>query len=117
MPRARPGGVQSPTLSMPSIGASLQDPSTYRRSSTEGVFLSLGHVAQVDVEPSSGGASPAASKCNLQVLLPVVAAQHQPDTREDLVLIPSRGIEVTKQAGVWRNAQPPLTQHAKVAGR
>jgi hypothetical protein len=61
----------------------------------------LGHLAQVDVEPSSGGAFPVAREGGLQVLLLMV------------VLIVSRGIEILEQAGVRRNTKPALAQHGE----
>jgi hypothetical protein len=54
----------------------------------------LGHVTQIDVEPSSGGAFPIAPEGDLHVLLPVVAARRQPDAGKYLVLIASRRVKV-----------------------
>jgi hypothetical protein len=70
---------------------------------------SLGHVAQVDIEPSLGGAFLVAPEGNLQVLLPTAAAQHH----NDLALITSRRIEIAEQAGIRRDAKPALTQNAE----
>jgi hypothetical protein len=76
-----------------------------------------GRIAQVDVEPSLGGTFPAAPEGDLQVHLSMIVAQCQPDVREDLVLISSRGIEIPEQASVRRDAKLALAQHAEVAER
>jgi hypothetical protein len=54
----------------------------------------LGHVTQIDVEPSSGGAFPTAPEGALHVLLLVVAAQRQPNAGKYLVLIGSSRVKV-----------------------
>jgi hypothetical protein len=74
----------------------------------------LGRAAQVDMEPSSGRAFPASPKGDLQALLPMVAAQHQPGAGEDLLLIASRGIETPEEGGVRQNVKPAIAQHGEV---
>jgi hypothetical protein len=54
----------------------------------------LRRVAQIDMKPPPGWALPVVPEGDLQVLLPAVAAQHQPNAREDFMFVLSRGIEI-----------------------
>jgi hypothetical protein len=65
------------------------------------------------MEPPSGGTFPATFECYLQVLIPVVAMQHQPHARKHLVLIARRRVKIPEKIGIRRNAKPTFTQHTK----
>jgi hypothetical protein len=54
----------------------------------------LGVSVHVNKEPLSGSTFPAALEDGIQLFLLVVATQQQPDPREDMLVIPSRTIEV-----------------------
>jgi hypothetical protein len=73
----------------------------------------LGHIAQVNMEPPSGGAFPVVSEGDLQILLLTVVVQRQPQAGEYFMFIVSQRVKIPKKAGVWRNVKPTLTKHAK----
>jgi hypothetical protein len=44
-----------------------------------------------------------------------VAVQRQPNSREDLLIIPGRTTKVPKKTGIRGNSEPTFAQHGKIA--
>jgi hypothetical protein len=61
------------------------------------------------MKPASGGAFPTATEGDIQVLLPVIVAQCQPNSGENFMLTVSRIIQIPEHAVVRWNANPALT--------
>jgi hypothetical protein len=75
----------------------------------------LGCGMYVNVKPSSGGAFLAAPERSVQVFLPMVVTQCQPDPGEGFFIIASGVVEVPEQIGIRRNPKLAFAQHAKAA--
>jgi hypothetical protein len=69
------------------------------------------------MKPPSVGTLPATPELDVQVHLPTVVIQCQPDPIEDLPSTVSGIIKVPEQIGIRRNPEPTFAQRAKAAER
>jgi hypothetical protein len=87
MPKDRLGGVQPPVSLMPR-GQLWFPPLIIDQRRKKMLIRPLGVSVHVNEEPLSESAFPVALEGGVQVLLPVLVMQRQPDPREDMLVIP-----------------------------